>query len=114
MGAWSSAGYLQGMFGYRVIPDLWLGRVLQIDTMIALGVGGGGRTSAALVDAARALAGSEGCVAMRALVPPELAPLFDRRDLVPVPRPPEDTRMLWRSWLVAQESDAADSTPGGH
>lgn len=113
MGAWSSAGYLQGMFGYRVTPDLWLGRVLQIDNMIALGVGGGGRAATALVDAARTLAESEGCVAVRALVPPELAPLFDRRDLVPVLRPSEDGKLLWRSWLVARASDAVDPSPRG-
>jgi hypothetical protein len=104
MAAWSSAGYLQGMFGYRVTPDLWLGRVLQIDNIIALGVAGGGRTATALVEAARALAASEGCRAVRARVPANLAPLFDRHDLVPLPQPPGDTRMPWRSWLVAQES----------
>ena len=56
MGAWSSAGYLHGMFGYRVAPDLALGRVLQIDNFVAMGIGSGARAATALIGAARALA----------------------------------------------------------
>lgn len=112
MGAWSSAGYLHGMFGYVIAPDLVLGRLLQIENFVAMDIRGSGRTANALVDAVRALAGSEGCVAVQALVPPVFAALFDQRDLVPLLRAPEGRTILRRRWLVSRDT-AADPARGG-